>query len=439
MPYQQFQAPAWQTSRISELRQQFAAPQVGRLKRKMSPWMIGGGGPQRGQETRGTMRGYGEGLSSIMAGAGKAALSQYGQEYQGKLGTYLAGGGGGAGGAGGAMMAPSGQGYRTGTMRTPEQEEGFQRGLQRPIWARFGGGQPMGRQVGGPVGPKPLMKTMPRRFIPLNAARGLRGGRPTEGMNIKTQFGLSRINKQQYEKWAQSNFAPGQFGGMQIRESPFDIRQRAASVFGIGVPGLAGTPWKVKHMKPPKPSKVKKEVYLVGPQGYYKPVKRQKGGPVYKVGEKGPELVKYDSGHFEVVGKQGPEIRTFSEKGTVIPAGKTKKMLKSMYMPIKRQMGGRIRPRGTMEEEGWRSSGRKGRRWLPSQYAEMMGFVPRGSWFLSRSMMISEAQWERDQKRQNKLAIALAGARGGAPASPKAKKARFSFVGKPNIVFPIKK
>lgn len=81
MAYPEFEAPEWETGRISTLRQQLAAPQVGRLRRQMAPWMIGGGGPQRGQEVRGAMRGFGEGLGGIMGAAGQTALSQYGQEY----------------------------------------------------------------------------------------------------------------------------------------------------------------------------------------------------------------------------------------------------------------------------------------------------------------------------------------------------------------------
>ena len=69
-----------------------------------------------------------------------------------------------------------------------------------------------------------------------------------------------------------------------------------------------------------------------------------KVGTKYIVGEKGPELVEYDSGRFELVGTKGPEIRQFAEKGTVIPTGKTKKMLKSMFTP--RAKGGRVTPPG---------------------------------------------------------------------------------------------
>jgi hypothetical protein len=131
--------------------------------------------------------------------------------------------------------------------------------------------------------------------------------------------------------------------------------------------------------------------------------------------------VKYDNGRFELVGRHGPEIRTFAEKGTVIPAGKTKKMLKGKT-PISRHRGGRVnlQPGGTMKQQPGR--------WLPSAMAEALGFVPRGSWMLSRSMIISKAEWERDQARQNKLAIALARAPGGAPARPKAKKSRFTII-----------
>ena len=81
MAYPKFEAPEWQKGRVSALTQQFAAPQVGRLKRQMSPWMIGGGGPERGQEIRGAMRGYGEGLGGILGASRQAALGQYGQEY----------------------------------------------------------------------------------------------------------------------------------------------------------------------------------------------------------------------------------------------------------------------------------------------------------------------------------------------------------------------
>jgi len=81
MAYPQFQAPEWMTSRVSALRQKFASPQVGRLKRKMSGMMGMGYDPQSVQARRATMRGYGEGLGGIMGAAGESALSQYGQEY----------------------------------------------------------------------------------------------------------------------------------------------------------------------------------------------------------------------------------------------------------------------------------------------------------------------------------------------------------------------
>ena len=54
--------------------------------------------------------------------------------------------------------------------------------------------------------------------------------------------------------------------------------------------------------------------------------------------------MKYNNDRFELVGKKGPEVRTFKEPGMVIPAGKTKKMLKSMGIPISRQQGGRVWP-----------------------------------------------------------------------------------------------
>lgn len=81
MAYPQFEAPEWMTGRISALRQKFAAPQVGRLKRQMGGWMGMGYDPQAIQARRATIRGFGEGLGGIMSGAGQLALSQYGQEY----------------------------------------------------------------------------------------------------------------------------------------------------------------------------------------------------------------------------------------------------------------------------------------------------------------------------------------------------------------------
>lgn len=249
MPYPpKFTAPEWQTSRISALRQQFAAPQVGRLKREMAPWMIGGGGPQRGQEIRDAMRGYGEGLGGIMGGAGKLALSQYGQEY--------------------------GKEFEAAKLTYGEKAKwGFEK--------EFGGGE--GEGAGGAGGADTLTGT----------------GTRTDPFR---------------ENIVQGKFDPA---GM-----PKTAEELESYFTSIGKP----PGWAAQTMESWRG--------------------RSTGGdvrPTYKVGEKGVELVKYDNGHFELVGRRGPEIRTFAKKGTVIPAGKTKKMLKSMYStPISRQGGGRV-------------------------------------------------------------------------------------------------
>ena len=357
MPYQQFAAPAWQTSRISALRQQFAAPQIGRLKRKMTGSMAGMGyDPQSVQARRSTIRGYGEGLGGIMARAGQVALSQYGQEYASKLAIY---GGGGAGGGGGGGIVPPGQEYRTGSSRSPEQEA-----------SHYGAVNWMGQQ-----------RKMEQTANPYGYRQ--RGGR----VGVAGYVQRTRKTKKEKGLWRPS-------------------RLMQAKARGQSIQGLREAKDWYDYLR------------FQVPVEWQKIPKRAKGGavssiPRYKVGEKGPELVKYDSGRFELVGKKGPEIRTFKEEGTVIPAGKTKKMMKSKSLFTPRQGGGRVT---------------SAKRWLPSRYAEMMGFVPRGSWFLSRSMNISQAEWEREQNRQHKLAIALAGARGGVAAKPKPKERRFSFV-----------
>ncbi len=266
MPYQQFAAPAWQTSRISALSQQFAAPQIGRLKRKMTGVMAGMGyDPQSALARRSAIRGYGEGLGGITAGAGERASSQYGQEYAKRLAIY----GGGRGGGGGGGIVPPGQGYRTGSIRTPEQEAEVTKprqwiGQQRKMGRAA---NPYGfRQRGGRVG----------------VAGGRRLWRPSLKM-LAVKRGSELEKLQEQDRWHK---------------------------------------------------------YLRFQQPYGR--RRTKGGriqeSIYMVGEKGPELVKYDSGRFELVGTEGPEVRTFVEKGTVIPAGKTKKILK-------RKRGGKVGPK----------------------------------------------------------------------------------------------
>lgn len=68
---------------------------------------------------------------------------------------------------------------------------------------------------------------------------------------------------------------------------------------------------------------------------------RAKGGPVgpkpYLVGEKGPEIYKSKSGQHEIIGAQGPEVRTFPQDGKIIPNKDVKK-----YMLKMRANGGSV-------------------------------------------------------------------------------------------------
>lgn len=68
---------------------------------------------------------------------------------------------------------------------------------------------------------------------------------------------------------------------------------------------------------------------------------RYKGGPVgqkpYLVGEKGPEIYASEDGDHEIVGAEGPEIRTFPKDGKIIPNNKVSK-----YMLNMRASGGSV-------------------------------------------------------------------------------------------------
>ena len=256
-----FEMPEWQTSRISALRQQFAAPQVGRMKRQMSPWLLGGDGPQGELDVRGAMRGYGEGLGGILSGAGQLALSQYGQEY----GSQFEGAKLGFEAALEKSRADWQTGERTGAeeWRTREREE--------ELW-------------GG---------VLPGEFGPPG------GGPGASGPGVSVGGSLTR----RPEKMTQKSLDPNYMRPI-LKSNPFTSRQKGGPVqpFAYSV-GEGGTPSKPK-----------------------------------------PELVVYKGGRMELVGKKGPEIRTFAKEGEVIPAGKTKKILKNKGLSIvSREKGGRVR------------------------------------------------------------------------------------------------
>ena len=255
MAYPKFEAPKWQTGRISALRQKFAAPQVGRLKRGMSSWMGMGYDPQSVQARRATIRGFGEGLGGIMSAAGQSALSQYGQEYGSQF-----------------EAAKLGFGARMEEERTSREEEEAGR---RRKW-----------------------QTEEREDVMWGGAR------------------------------------PGEYAGGGGPRGP-------GGGF-LGGSGLIRRPEKMKQ------GSFSRKEYLRARAG------RAKGGPVHKslysVGEGGtpskpkPELVVYKGGRMELVGKKGPEIRTFSKEGQVIPAGKTKKILKNKGLSIvSRKRGGPVK------------------------------------------------------------------------------------------------
>lgn len=69
----------------------------------------------------------------------------------------------------------------------------------------------------------------------------------------------------------------------------------------------------------------------------------------YLVGEEGPEGYCPDSGGMHIVGAQGPEVRTFPEKGEIIPH---KKMMRFMGYPQPRAGGGRVQPMMQMPGDG---------------------------------------------------------------------------------------
>ena len=119
---------------------------------------------------------------------------------------------------------------------------------------------------------------------------------------------------------------------------------------GPGRPGggLFGGGARIRRPEKMTPGRFSQKEYLRARAG------RAKGGPVhktvYKVGEGGtaskpkPELVVYKGGRMELVGKKGPEIRTFTNEGQVIPAGKTKKILKNKGLSIvSRKRGGPVK------------------------------------------------------------------------------------------------
>lgn len=185
MAYPQFKAPKWQTSRISALRQQFAAPQVGRLKRKMSGWMGMGYDPQSMQARRSAIRGYGEGLGGIMTGAGQLALGQYGQEYGTQFKTAQI--------QHGTAERESERRWARGPLYGSWLQTG-----RRPIRGRGLGGGGRGMVKGGNVkGKKPYLvgEEGPELFIP-----------DSKGMiipNPKTQIGMK----------SKSLYIPRRYGG----------------------------------------------------------------------------------------------------------------------------------------------------------------------------------------------------------------------------------
>lgn len=280
-----FQAPAWQTSRISALRQQVAAPQVGRLKRAMSPWMLGGRDPQGELGARRAIRGYGEGLSGIMAGAGQTALSQYGQEYATKFGAAKT--------QFGAELGGARADWEGGTAKSRADWEGVM-AKAKADWLEEQRKRVYPRARGGKIqGGKRASRKQRRREDmepPTMRLVGRKFGKPGSGTWVKTP--MTAEQRRRYW-WRQQS--------VKAWEGP--RRAKGGSV--------------------------------------------NKDAPLYKVGERGPELVKYNNGRFELVGKRGPEIRTFQEEGEVIPAGKTKDILKRV---IKRKRGGPVKKKSAISD-----------------------------------------------------------------------------------------
>lgn len=137
--------------------------------------------------------------------------------------------------------------------------------------------------------------------------------------------------------------------------------------------------------------------------------------PTYEVGERGPELVAYDSGRTELVGQDGPEVRTFPERGEVIPAGKTRAIMS-------RQGGGPVRspmqinynrPPPLSEEE--QTAFNRAMQEYRKTYPQDFGAVPENRRPIRESMLIKR---QRGGKVVPRAARRRAPTRGPSPLSP---------------------
>ena len=75
--------PAYDEGKVASLTQQYAAPGIRNLRNTVQQVQQGyyENPNVKAQTLRDTLAGYGQGLESVMAGAGKSAVSEYGQEY----------------------------------------------------------------------------------------------------------------------------------------------------------------------------------------------------------------------------------------------------------------------------------------------------------------------------------------------------------------------
>ena len=75
--------PVYDTGKVAALTQQFAAPGIRNLRNTVQQVQQGyfENPNVKAQTLRDTLAGYGAGLENVVAGAGKTAMSEYGQEY----------------------------------------------------------------------------------------------------------------------------------------------------------------------------------------------------------------------------------------------------------------------------------------------------------------------------------------------------------------------
>ena len=261
-----FEAPEWDKGKITQLTRAAAAPGMRALRRGMRQALPTGYSPQEVQARRAALEGYGGGLSQVMGGARAAGAAQYGQQYGREFEAAKLGFGAELEGARADWQA--GQARQREEFETGEAET--RREWQEEQWEREREERENQRWWDTPAG---------GIFPGGGQASGAGGGYPSGG--------------------------------------------------GGGLPlGGGGAP--IRRPEPKmKQGRFSRKEYLRARAGRKKggPVHSSVQAPVYEVGEEGPELYVPDRGQSQVVGTQGPEARTFSQEGEIIPAPETQEIM----------------------------------------------------------------------------------------------------------------